>query len=116
MEIRLDRAMVTSSWGSLFLVAKPYNLEMSPSDHSPIFLEPGGNLFVRNKRRFHFENAWLLEPLCFQIVKNNWEEDSVQNIMHKVQQCGESLEMWGKEITCCFSKRIKECKLRLKQL
>lgn len=68
------------------------------------------------KKKFRFENAWLLEPLCAQIVKDNWEVDRNHNILQKIGLCGESLEVWGKEITGCFNRRIRNCKIRLQQL
>ncbi|XP_074337078.1 uncharacterized protein LOC141674256 [Apium graveolens] len=92
IEIRLDRAL------------------------SPILLDPKTGRLQRSNRRFRFENAWLLEPLCSQIVKDNWEVDITLNIMQKIALCGESLEVWGKEITGCFNRRIRDCKERLQQL
>ncbi|XP_074377107.1 uncharacterized protein LOC141718627 [Apium graveolens] len=115
LEIRLDRALVTHSWFDLFPMAKLYTMEGSPSDHCPIYLEPKGNQRWQRKKRFRFENAWLTEPLCMQIVKDNWEVNEDSSIVYKVQQCGEKLEVWGREVTGCFSKRIKECKMQLKQ-
>lgn len=115
LEIRLDRALVTNGWYGLFPLAKLYRVEGSPSDHSPIFLEPKANLVQQGKKRFRFENAWLTEPLCMQIVKDNCEYNKHANILHKVQQCGEKLEIWGRELTGCFSKRIIECKTKMKQ-
>ncbi|KAK1386603.1 hypothetical protein POM88_014781 [Heracleum sosnowskyi] len=40
IEIRLDRALITDSFMAQFTEAKLTNLEISTSDHSPIFLEP----------------------------------------------------------------------------
>lgn len=116
IEIRLDRALVSNAWWDLFALAKLYNLEGSPSDHSPIFLDPRSTQIVMPKKKFRFENAWLLEPLCAQIVKENWEVDRSHNILQKIGLCGESLEVWGKEITGCFNRRIRNCKIRLQQL
>ena len=36
--------------------------------------------------------------------------------MQRIQQCGERLEPRGKNVTSNFSKRIKNCKMELKQL
>lgn len=36
--------------------------------------------------------------------------------MHKLSNCAESLQVWGREITGCFQKRIKDCKCKLKLL
>ncbi|XP_074349899.1 uncharacterized protein LOC141689493 [Apium graveolens] len=111
--IRLDRGLVDTAWLQIFPLAKLYNLEGSPSDHSPIVLEPKMNETRKSKKRFRFGNAWLTETLCFQLVKENWEANSERNILQKIQACGEELDVWGKEVTGCFSRRIRECKVKL---
>ncbi|WOG82157.1 hypothetical protein DCAR_0101319 [Daucus carota subsp. sativus] len=40
IEERLDRALTTAPWLTLFPMAKLYNLEGASSDHSPIMLIP----------------------------------------------------------------------------
>ncbi|XP_074322731.1 uncharacterized protein LOC141659702 [Apium graveolens] len=40
MEIRLDRALTNESWLNYFPLAKLYNLDGAPSDHSVILLVP----------------------------------------------------------------------------
>lgn len=40
IEIRLDKVIVNTLWSNLFPMAKVYNLEGSPSDHSPLLLIP----------------------------------------------------------------------------
>lgn len=73
VEIRLDRALASSTWLNLFKDAKRFNLEVSTSDHSPIFLEPVmvASSFPRI-RKLRFENAWLREPVCKVIVEESW--------------------------------------------
>lgn len=107
--------LTDSAWLEVFPMAKLYNLEGSPSDHSVIFLEPKKKV-VEHTRKFRFENAWMLDPLCYQIVKDSWELNSSDHIMQRIQQCGERLESWGKNLTRDFSKRIKNCKIELQQL
>lgn len=97
-------------------MAKVYNLEGSPSDHSPLLLCPEMQIRGTKRRKFRFENAWLTKPPCFQIIKNCWEEEVNSTVLQKLNSCAKSLDVWGKEITCCFSRRIKECKTRLKLL
>lgn len=117
IETRLDRVLTNERWTNLFSRSKLYNLEGSPSDHSPIFLDTRTNFReLRSRRNFKFENAWLAEPLCFQLVKDSWEGDGSVNICEKVLQCSHTLEAWGREITSNFGGRIKECKAVLKQL
>lgn len=100
----------------LFDLAKVYNLEGSQSDHSSLLFCPETRIRAKRNRKFRFENAWLTEPMCFQIVKDCWEEDNSCNILQKVNKCAENLDVWGREITGYFSRRIKECKIKLKSL
>ncbi|XP_074374872.1 uncharacterized protein LOC141716338 [Apium graveolens] len=76
LEIRLDRALVSPDWLDLFPMLKLYTIDGSPSDHSPIFLDP---------------------KMIESIVKDNWYFNKDDRITHKVQQCGEKLEIWGRE-------------------
>ncbi|KAK1400433.1 hypothetical protein POM88_000038 [Heracleum sosnowskyi] len=73
MEIRLDRALVSNSFVNQFEDAKLTNMKITTSYHSPILLEP----FVRSKairvQRLRFENAWLRDPMCGNIVEESWQ-------------------------------------------
>lgn len=91
LEIRLDRALSSNSWLNIFPMANLYNLEGSPSDHSPLLLEPKERTSNTKKKRFHFENAWLIEPLCFHIDKDSWRLENNADIMQRVLQCGENI-------------------------
>lgn len=70
VEIRLDRALVSTSWSEIFKDVRLVNLNSSTSDHCPILLEPITVTNVPRIRKLKFENAWLREPDCRQIVKN----------------------------------------------
>lgn len=48
--------------------------------------------------------------------ENVWESNIEGDILGKIKQCGERLDVWGREVTGSFSKRIKECKVQLKHL
>ncbi|XP_074336782.1 uncharacterized protein LOC141673954 [Apium graveolens] len=115
IEVRLDRALTTDAWLTVFPAARLYNLEGSESDHSPLLLIPKRYDRSQNCTHFRFENAWLSEPMCLEVVKDSWEENSKSDIQEKVKLCGEKLLVWGKEITGDFAKRIRECKVELKQ-
>lgn len=71
VEIRLERAVASSSWLDLFKDAKLVNLEVSTSDHSPILLEPVVAALSPRIRKLKFENAWLREPVCKFIVEDS---------------------------------------------
>lgn len=63
VEIRLDRALVSKEWMKRFKDAKLSTLEVSTSDHCPIFLEPLIEKTIIRPHRFRFENAWLRDPM-----------------------------------------------------
>ncbi|XP_074342276.1 uncharacterized protein LOC141679766 [Apium graveolens] len=115
MEVRLDRALITDDWVNSFPLAKLYNLEGAPSDHSALLLVPQTKLRRQKPYRFKFENAWNTEPMCELLVRDGWESNPLLNVQEKIKICGESLSIWGKEITGNFSGRIKECKKELKR-
>lgn len=75
-EVRLDRALTNASWLNLFPLAKLYNLEGSTSYHSPLLLNPRQKTISNYQRRFRFENAWLTEPMCEQLIKDVWENST----------------------------------------
>ncbi|KAM6590452.1 hypothetical protein CsatA_013057 [Cannabis sativa] len=110
IEVRLDRVLISSSWFQKFSNAKLYNLHHSTSDHSPIFLEPEAPVQRGGIRSFKFENAWLKEPLCYEIIQGCWEENNDKDIWFKQKLCTEKLEEWGKTITGNFKTRINACK------
>ncbi|KAK1351379.1 hypothetical protein POM88_054400 [Heracleum sosnowskyi] len=115
VEVRLDRAVVTDSWLNEFPLAKLYNLEGSTSDHSPVILVPKKSESRQFQAHFKFENAWLIDPMCFQLVKENWDDDVGRDIQQKVRKCGEVLKKWGKDTTSNFGFQIKKYKAELKQ-
>lgn len=85
-EIRLDRVIVNTLWNNLFQMAKVYNLEGSHSDHNHLLLLPEQQMSGYKKRHFCFENAWLMKPMCFQIIKDCWEEENELYVRQKVKK------------------------------
>ncbi|KAM6545086.1 hypothetical protein CsatB_025822 [Cannabis sativa] len=110
IEIRLDRALVCSNWFQRFRMAQLHNLEVSALDHCPLLLEPTVRSVTVPFRQFRFENAWLREPLCRQVVKDSWDLCEGQHVMKKISYCGESLQAWGQDYTSNFQQRISHCK------
>ncbi|KAK1368648.1 hypothetical protein POM88_034740 [Heracleum sosnowskyi] len=115
VEVRLDRALVSPAFLSLFKEAKLTNLEISTSDHSPLWLEPVVGVVVLYKKPFRFENAWLREPMCYQLFEDVWSDNS-STFYDKLSRCTEVLSAWGKEITGNFKGRINRSKKILQAL
>lgn len=115
VEIRLDRALVSKSWLENFKEAKLTNLKVSTSDHSPILLEPFTVRSLPRSRRLKFENAWLREPVCRNIVEDSWRQSQYEALQTKIKRCLEDVSRWGQEFTGNFKKRISQCKRVIKQ-
>lgn len=74
VELRLDRALVNQQWLDIHKEATLLNMEESTSDHTPIFFALNNCISNPNAKRFRFENAWLHEPMCKDIVLHCWNK------------------------------------------
>lgn len=101
---------------NLFTGAKLTNLEISTSDHCPVFFEPKKVIHVVSTKIFKFENVCLHEPMCKQIVEDVWYRKQGSSIQEKVKECSEILTVWDKEITGSFKSRINQCKSIMKKM
>ena len=91
VEERLDRGLASSSWIYLFPTAKVTSVEASCSDHLPVFLEPVPMVQSPRTKKFCFENSWLREPDCFNVVKISWASTSEVPIQNRLASCGIAL-------------------------
>lgn len=66
---RLDRALATRSWSRRFPDGFVQNLEYTTSNHSPLLLCPWKRDFIKRASRFRFENVWLSEVECGEIIR-----------------------------------------------
>lgn len=116
IDIRLDRAMVNSKWLAKFRTTQLLNLEVTLSDHSPIFLCPILDQRQELTSRFRCENAWLTDPMCFELVRRNWSTNVQMPIQVRLEGCKKALNSWGKDLTGNFKRRIELCRKLLKKL
>ncbi|XP_060972201.1 uncharacterized protein LOC133038159 [Cannabis sativa] len=93
IEVKLDRAFVTSSWFDKFPNARLTNLEVSTSDHCPILLSPAVQVHKPPSRSFKFENAWLREPMCrkIKLLKGRRDTDSAKRYKEENEKLAEIL-------------------------
>lgn len=114
VEIRLDRAVASSSWLNLSKDARLVNLETSTSEHNPILLEPIVSIDLPRIRNHKFENAWLREPVCKLIVEDSWSKNQDESLPVKIVRCIEEVAAWGQDFTSNFHNRIEKCKKIIK--
>ena len=90
--------MATTDWIELFLATKVVHLECGMLDHKPIIIMPKG---IQKKRRrpWRFEQMWLEDPGCKDIVESAWGRTMVGGLMEqvegKIQECQEKLTQWS---------------------
>ncbi|KAH9670971.1 reverse transcriptase domain-containing protein [Citrus sinensis] len=113
VEERLDRALVSESWLHRFNEAKVFSLESTCSDHLPILLELQPTGPVSRNKRFRFENVWLREIDCCEVVRNNWLSPTGSSIQQKILSCGAALMDWGGYLARDFRKRKLECRKQM---
>ena len=98
---RLDRALVSTNWASLFPWVRLYNVATCSSDHNMLILKalPPKS---RNKRRqhlFRFEATWIKEEECDGVMKEAWERVRIlggQNQFWRcMDECRTSLQSWN---------------------
>lgn len=113
---RLDRGLANQEWLNLFPAAEVRVLEVATSDHLPIFLQLNKQVYVPKPKRFRFENLWLREKDCLNVVKNSWSIMRGRGIMDKIGMCCTKLEEWGGGLSAEYKQQITTCRSRLRKL
>ena len=93
VEERLDRAFANTTWCGLFPKAKVWSVEATCSDHLPIFVDPNPSGFILQHPRFRFENVWLRESECEDVIQRSWSASAGFPIQHKLAVCGGDLSI-----------------------
>lgn len=67
-------------------------LDVFTSDRLPILLQLHRKIYVPKRRRFKFENMWLLEKDCMGIVESSWNEVHHDDILYNINKCATKLD------------------------
>lgn len=78
---KLDRILASDSWIDMFEGVKATLVEALVSDHLPLVLWPNVDFNARSRRRFKFENLWLKERRCRDLVANCWDNTRVLQLL-----------------------------------
>ena len=97
---RLDRCLVTNGWFMRFAGSRVFHLTCSSSDHVPILISLSGLIPPVWKKLFRFEQMWLSNSSCEDVVFSAWGSGSGhgdgEDILRKVERCGRDLGHWEK--------------------
>ncbi|XP_075636813.1 uncharacterized protein LOC142609058 [Castanea sativa] len=91
---RLDRAMATSDWFSMYPNTQIHHLDVTTSDHKPLCILPEG-MECKQQRPFRFEQMWMSERGCREMVEAIWQtsySDPVGGkVIKKIETCKKEL-------------------------
>uniref|UniRef100_A0A803PDF8 CCHC-type domain-containing protein n=1 Tax=Cannabis sativa TaxID=3483 RepID=A0A803PDF8_CANSA len=99
-EAYIEVKVSTKGMNEWRFTTKLHNLEISTLDHAPIFMELFPTAGYHFAKRFRFENTWLREPLCYQVIKDSWEFCGDDENTDKVLFCGQHPALVNKSVGC----------------
>ncbi|KAF4369418.1 hypothetical protein G4B88_029474 [Cannabis sativa] len=114
---KLDRCLANSDWVNLFPQSRAFYLEWWCSDHKALVLDTEGGRDSNDggkalRSRFHFEEAWVEEEECSDIVREGWNTldpcSSDWDFKSKTQRCGSRLNSWNTKKKKELQHRVKE--------
>ena len=81
-----------------FIGTKIHHLHSDSSDHSPLWISLDGLDIPSFAKPFRFEEMWLSDRGCSDIVEAVWlsrgEEEDHDHVMRKIDKCGKELRKW----------------------
>ncbi|XP_057416239.1 uncharacterized protein LOC130710871 [Lotus japonicus] len=119
VEERLDYALANDAWDALWPVTEVTHLPRYRSDHNPLLICCGSRGMRKELQRtsmFRFEELWLQEEECKELVTEAWGEGSAMGLTAKLSSLGSSLKDWGREKFGDIPKKISDTKALLQKL
>ncbi|KAL7212909.1 hypothetical protein ACSBR2_015580 [Camellia fascicularis] len=96
---RLDRAVATVEWRTLFPCAQVFHELHFGSDHCPLILNCCYPL-KKIPRIFKFETMWTTSPHCEDVIRAKWDMTHLGSpmfqLVQKLKACKFSLKEWSK--------------------
>ncbi|XP_019172076.1 PREDICTED: uncharacterized protein LOC109167509 [Ipomoea nil] len=116
VEERLDRVVANIDWLQGNDRARVFNIQTDSSDHTALFLDIGGVDHVLRPRGFRFENAWLLDGGCREVVEREWSNTPGLALQARLGVCGLGLRRWGGDRHHKYGKRVEGIKKEMNGL
>ncbi|PNY16050.1 ribonuclease H, partial [Trifolium pratense] len=119
IKARLDRFLANSEWKTMFPNFCNTHLLRYKSDHAPILLDFNtvAGLVTKQKgpKPIRYEQIWTREPPHYDIVKENWQNNSGP-VHQKLATTLDSLHRWGYKTFGIIPKRIRNLQNDLQML
>ncbi|XP_019167877.1 PREDICTED: uncharacterized protein LOC109163583 [Ipomoea nil] len=87
VEEKLDRILVSEDWNTMFDGAEACSLTCTYSDHMPLLLTPVATVNTMRQKRFLFDNMWLREDRCREVVAQSWERTVGRDVLVRIECC-----------------------------
>ena len=114
---RLDQGLANDSWFLKFPGSIVQHLQCISSDHCPLLINLLGLDPLPKKRIFRFEEMWLSDERCAEMVEASWSSYFVghrdSDILRRVEICGRDLAWWNHNIFSNVRKELKTKKALL---
>ncbi|XP_074315549.1 uncharacterized protein LOC141651749 [Silene latifolia] len=117
-QCRLDKAMITSSWGYIFPYAKLLHLNREWSDHALIKVVLDTQVMEEMSKRprmFRFEEVLIGEAGCEEVIERAWVCDE-GNVMDTISRCAAELQEWKGVSIGKIVRDLKKKRDRLRRL
>lgn len=107
---RLDYALVNDAFEALWPITSVTHLPRYRSDPNPLIICCGshGMHELRRTRMFRFEELWLKDEECLEVVTEAWSGGA--NLHSRLSVAGSSLLKWGREKFGGIPKKISDTK------
>lgn len=109
----MDRVFVNDEWRDRFPTTTVQNLVAPSSDHSAIYFQIRIWRPVVRRARFRFENSWLREKRCSEIVRECWQQNQNNSIEYIIDLCARQLKVWGDQLSKSFKEKLSQCRERM---
>ncbi|XP_019184222.1 PREDICTED: uncharacterized protein LOC109179108 [Ipomoea nil] len=113
IQAKLDRVLVSDDWRVKFGGARAHSIVSSRSDHLPMLLHVHRKQASQCPQRFKFENLWLKEASCREVVIASWNSSNGLELVDRIGWCTAAIWSWGKVFTKNFERRIQYWERRI---
>ena len=120
--VRLDRALASASWSTLFPLASVEHLTAAKSDHSPILLATDlvSESVRAAQRPFRYECMWERDGRFGSVLENAWKSkavaQSVFDFSEKLANLATDLQQWGRHTFGSVRHELRQLRKKLEEL
>lgn len=116
VEEKLHKILVNDAWMDIFGGARAASLEVAHRNHLPLILKSIPTIRIRARKRFKFENFWLKDSQCREVVNYSWDSSRGLNLLTRIDLCGNAIWKWGNKSMMNFQPSIELCKCQMEIL